>query len=192
MIDIAERNSWDRSRNLLLVGPGGAGKSTLGSLLAPLLGCRLVDLDHQFGCRIGNISTFIREEGYEHYKLRNSLLAREITSASLVPTLLVTSSGFLTPDNPPQAIEANRRLLAECYSICLLPSRNLEKSVAIILDRQAQRPFARDRTREEATIRARYPLYEREETLSCFRTRRPATLPRRWRSAWAVILGVNP
>src|SRR5688572_19136259 len=141
MIDMDERNPWDRSRNLLLIGPGGAGKSTLGPLLAPLLNYHLVDLDHQFGCRVGNISAFIRDEGYDQYKLRNSLLAARIVSGSSVPTLLVTSSGFLTPDNPPQAMEVNRRILAKWHSICLLPSRDVERAVSIIVGRQAQRSF---------------------------------------------------
>lgn len=178
MIDIAERNRWDRSRNLLLIGPGGAGKSTLGPLLARLLRCHLVDLDHEFGCRIGNISAFIRDEGYEQYKLRNSALAQMIASTSSVFTLMVASSGFLTSENPPRAIKANRRILAEWYSICLLPSRDLEKTVTIILDRQSQRPFTRDRAHEEQTIRARYPIYEQEGDLIVFSGAPPGDVAR--------------
>jgi shikimate kinase len=168
MIDITERKPWDGSRNLLIIGPGGAGKSTLGLLLAPLLGRRLIDLDREFERQVGNISEFIRDEGYEQYKTRNSELAQVMASASSEPTMLVTSSGFLTPDNPAYAIKANRHILAEWYSICLLPSRDLERAVAVIVDRQVVRPFTRDRNHEEKTIRVRYPTYRQEGDLIVF------------------------
>lgn len=91
---------------------------------------------------------------------------------------MVASSGFLTSENPPRAIKANRRILAEWYSICLLPSRDLEKTVTIILDRQSQRPFTRDRAHEEQTIRARYPIYEQEGDLIVFSGAPPGDVAR--------------
>lgn len=159
MIEIDERRSWDASRNLLLIGPGGAGKSSLGIELGLLIERRPVDIDQEFVRRIGDIDAFIRDEGYQRYKSRNSRLAREITSESPSPILLVTSSGFLTPDNPEPALAGNRKLLASSYSICLLPSRDLEGAVRIIVERQLARRFARDPAREEALIRERYPIY---------------------------------
>ncbi|MCC7253660.1 shikimate kinase [Hyphomicrobium sp.] len=159
MIEMDERRPWTGFGNLLLIGPGAAGKSSLGLQLAPLLNRRCVDLDKEFECQVGNISTFIQDEGYERYKLRNSELAEQLATESIVPTLLITSSGFLTPDNPDAALEVNRKLLKTWYSLCLLPSRDLEQAVTIIVHRQLQRAFSRDRIREEATIRERYPVY---------------------------------
>lgn len=159
MVDLDERRPWAGSKVLLIVGPGGAGKSALGSALAPLLGRELVDLGRAFKREFGDVSRFIGEQGYEQYKLRNSQLAVRITEEACSPTLIVTSSGFLTPDNPEAALAANRRLLATCYSVCLLPSRDLERTVEIIVARQVQRSFSLGACREEATIRARYPVY---------------------------------
>jgi shikimate kinase len=159
MVEFEERKPWNLAGILLLIGPGGAGKSSLGSELAPLLNRRLVDLDHEFRHRFGDITIFLRREGYQRYKTQNSALAAEIASETASPTLLVASSGFLTPDNPAPALEANRSLLGACYSICLLPSRDVERAVSIIVKRQLARPFGRDREGEEAAIRARFPIY---------------------------------
>jgi shikimate kinase len=170
MIELDERKRWDQSQNIVLIGPGGSGKSSLGVELAPLLNQGITDRDSEFNRQIGNVGEFIRKEGYEAYKLRNSALAALIMSELVTPTLFVTSSGFLTPDNPPTALEANRLLVAACYSICLLPSRNMEEAVGVILERQARRSFTRDRAHEESTIRARYPIYAQEGDLLVFST----------------------
>jgi shikimate kinase len=168
MVDFDERRPFDAARILLLIGPGGAGKSSLGSELAPLLNRRLVDLDREFCRRRGDISTFMRREGYERYKIENSALASAIAAEAASPTLLVASSGFATDDNPEPALTANRRLLQDSYSVCLLPSRELEQAVSVIVERQLKRSFARDKAREEAAIRERYELYVRLGDLAVF------------------------
>jgi shikimate kinase len=167
MIEMDERKRWSGCGNLLLIGLGGAGKSTLGAAVAPLLGLPMVDLDQEFSRRNGNIDAFIRTKGYQQYKLTNSELAEEVT-LSTSSVLLVTSSGFLTTDNPEAALATNLRVLSASYSICLLPSRTLDKAVAIIVTRQLQRPFLRDRAREEEVALARVPLYAEAGDLVVF------------------------
>lgn len=80
MIDLEERRRWSPTKTILLIGPGGAGKSTVGSVLAPLLDRRLIDLDQEFLRLVGNIGEFIRQSGYPAYKAQNSLLAKNIVS----------------------------------------------------------------------------------------------------------------
>jgi shikimate kinase len=167
MIEMDERRRWSGCGNLLLIGPGGAGKTTLGGTIAPLIGLPLIDLDQEFSRRNGDIDAFIRGKGYQQYKLTNSALAEEVVS-SASSVLLATSSGFLTPENPEAALAANRRVLAASYSISLLPSRSLDRAVAIIVTRQLQRPFSRDRAREEEVARARVPLYAEAGDLVVF------------------------
>ena len=159
MIELDERSAWNSAKCLALIGPGGAGKSSLGIELAPLLERSLIDLDIEFNRRMGDISAYIHNNGHGKYKLANSNLARNIVDEMVAPSVLVTSSGFLTLDNPPQALDANRRLVASSYSVCLLPSRDLERAVSIILERQLARPFSGGPTKEEARIRDRYPIY---------------------------------
>jgi shikimate kinase len=168
-----ERRCWDQSQVIALIGPGGAGKLSLAVRLAPLLRLSFADLDSEFGRRFGDIGAYIRREVHYAYKLRNAALARQIIAGPFGPKLLVMSSGFLAQDNPPGALEANRRLIAACYSICLLPSRNMEESVAVIVERQSHRRFGRGPAREEAVIRERYPIYAREGDLLVFSTASP-------------------
>lgn len=53
----------DRGSMIRLVGPGGAGKSSTGLLLAERLGLPFVDLDERFDATVGDIrSTSILED----------------------------------------------------------------------------------------------------------------------------------
>jgi shikimate kinase len=53
-----------------LVGPGGAGKTTVGAALAERLGERFVDLDAEFAARHGEISTYLDRHGYEIFTMQ--------------------------------------------------------------------------------------------------------------------------
>lgn len=54
-----------------LVGPGGAGKTTAGVVLAKLLKVQFADLDAEFISRNGDISAFIDTHGYQAYARHN-------------------------------------------------------------------------------------------------------------------------
>jgi shikimate kinase len=77
-----------------LIGPGGAGKSTIGALVAERLGLRFVDLDRHF--IVGDISEYIGRHGYDAYARENveayCSLFREGTRSEVV----ALSSGFMT------------------------------------------------------------------------------------------------
>lgn len=68
-----------------LIGPGGAGKSTIGALLAERLEIAFVDLDQHLAGRVGDISKYIGWHGYDVYAPKNvetyCLLCREETHA---------------------------------------------------------------------------------------------------------------
>jgi shikimate kinase len=54
-----------------LIGPGGAGKSTIGALLAERLDIPFLDLDRHFAKRVGDISDYIGGHGYDAYAREN-------------------------------------------------------------------------------------------------------------------------
>ena len=64
-----------------LVGPGGAGKTTIGALLAERLGAAFVDLDGRFVASFGDISAYAEQHGYLAYAARNVELYAQLTAA---------------------------------------------------------------------------------------------------------------
>lgn len=145
-----------------LIGPGGAGKSSTGSLLAERLGAGFIDLDERFGATVGNISNYIESQGYDAYAARNVLVhadaMRGVASQDLV---LALSSGFMAyrEDVHPAYVRLRREIAASPTTFVLLPSLDFETCVAEIVRRQLGRPFSRSAEREEQVIRARFALY---------------------------------
>ena len=54
-----------------LIGPGGAGKSTIGALLAERLNLPFLDLDRHLASRVGDVSGYINRHGYDAYAREN-------------------------------------------------------------------------------------------------------------------------
>ena len=144
-----------------LIGPGGAGKTTIGAALAERLGVRFADLDAEFAAQHGDISAYLRTHGYEAYSARNVCLYLELVSGRARPDVIALSSGFMTyqdrihPDYP----ALRQRVASDRSTLVLLPSLEIETCVSEIVRRQLQRPFARSAEREEQVIRERYITY---------------------------------
>lgn len=144
-----------------LIGPGGAGKSTIGRILADLIRCPFHDLDRLFEERQGDIDDFIRLRDYAAYARSNVETYQAIEPDS--PAVLALSSGFMTyPENAHPELQAIRRSIAtQPSTFVLLPSLDLEECVTETVHRQRERPLAHHRSdrREEDVIRQRFPVY---------------------------------
>lgn len=87
------------SPNLFVIGPTGAGKSTLGAWLAPRLGLALVDVDRIIEAQAGMpVATIFAREGEAGFRTREAAVLDEYcTHAGM---LLVGGGGIVTrPDN---------------------------------------------------------------------------------------------
>lgn len=159
---------------LHLIGPGGAGKTTVGPYLARRLGWAFVDLDQHFMSREGNIDAVIEASGYLDYARRNVAVYREVRSALTRPTVLALSSGFLTY---PEDVDAGYPTLrcaieTDALTSLLLPAFELEACVEAIVRRQLSRPYLRgDSASEERRIRERFPKFK---AMPCARFRSDA------------------
>lgn len=148
---------------LHLVGPGGAGKTTVGPLVAAKLGWSFFDLDAAFMRSEGDISNCIATHGYDGYARRNLAvylkLRKEVAGA---PAVVALSSGFMTYAAAIDSCYLSLRQAIESAALTalLMPSFDLEVCVERIVARQLARPYlSGDSAREEARIRQRFSSF---------------------------------
>ncbi len=87
------------SRNVFLVGLMGAGKTTVGRVLARRLGLPFIDSDQEIEARTGvNIPTIFEIEGEEGFRKREAQVIADLTQRQAL--VLATGGGVvLDPDN---------------------------------------------------------------------------------------------
>lgn len=159
-IHIEMRRPWRQGERLLLLGPGGVGKSTLGRALAETLGWSLIDLDLAFCERIAVIGPFIAAHDYERYRAENLALAERLLGEASSPTVFVTSSGFLVAARGTNDRRRADRLVADGYGVTLLPSLDVDTATSIVVERQLTRGFGFERQPEERKFRERFAIYQ--------------------------------
>jgi shikimate kinase len=144
-----------------LVGPGGAGKSTIGVLLAERLGVAFVDLDRQLAGRVGDISEYISRHGYDVYARENVEMYCSLFRGERRRRVVALSSGFMTyrRDTHPEYSRVCGELEQSPNTFVLLPSTDLDICAAETVRRQIARPIGRSSATEEAVIRVRFEIY---------------------------------
>lgn len=138
--------------NIFLIGPMGAGKTTIGRLLAKCLKIEFLDSDREIEQRTGvDIPMIFEYEGEEGFRRREADAIQNLTRRS--PIILATGGGsVLLPEN--------RQVLAErgfvVYLKCSV-DRQLERTL-----KDCHRPLLQTdnpRARLEKLLTIRDPLY---------------------------------
>jgi shikimate kinase len=115
--------------NIFFVGLMGAGKTTIGKLLAKKLKKTFFDTDHEIEKKLGvKVSVIFELEGEEGFRKRETQMIDELTQKKDI--ILATGGGAVL-------IEENRRMLKERGKVIYLNAKpqNLAKRMAHDKDR---------------------------------------------------------
>ena len=138
--------------NVVLVGPMGAGKSTVGRGLAALLKRQFYDSDHEIEKRTGvDIPTIFEFEGEEGFRQRETEMLRELLQRPNI--VLATGGGIvMRPEN--------RELLKRHFVIYLrVPVAEQHRRTRKSSRRPLLNAAGDPRQRLEELFRVRDPLY---------------------------------
>ncbi|QLB13419.1 shikimate kinase [Bisgaardia hudsonensis] len=141
-------------RNIFLVGPMGAGKSTIGRQLAQILGMEFIDSDAEIERRSGaDISWIFDVEGEEGFRKREERIINELTQGQGI--VLSTGGGAVVSKD-------NRNYLS-ARGIVIYLETTVEKQYQRT-QRDKKRPLLQgvDDVRQvlEDLAKVRNPLYE--------------------------------
>jgi shikimate kinase len=148
------------SRAIVLVGPMGAGKTTLGKKLAKKLGVRFADTDRLIGAKHGSITRIFEKHGEDHFRnLETKALERALTEFDVV----ATGGGVVLRQENRELLSPHRVIFLQTDSESVLGKVNLDKRPLLKDD-----PSAWQRIYDE-----RMPLYESVADATLFTGSRP-------------------
>ena len=141
-------------RRVFLIGFMGAGKTTVGKVLAHRLGCKFYDLDKLIEKRErAKIAGIFEKKGEQAFRQIESAVLRELLKKDSPRNAVIALGGgtFVQPEN--------REALQEADAITVMLNAPLEE-----LSRRCQaagdaRPLARDKTKFEQLFATRQEAY---------------------------------
>jgi shikimate kinase len=148
------------SQNIILVGPMGAGKTTVGKQIASQLKMQFVDVDQELEKRTGvSINLIFEIEKEAGFRARETAMLAELLNAK--NTVIATGGGIITN-------EQNRDLLKQSAGLVIYLKTEVKHQLKR-LRRDKQRPLLQGEGRRERLLnlaRIRNPLYEQVADVS--------------------------
>jgi shikimate kinase len=164
--DLDRKHANAPDKNVFLVGPMGAGKSTIGRSLASLLQKTFLDSDHEIEARTGApVSLIFEIEGEAGFRQREAGVIEELTRGENI--VLATGGGAIL-------LEDNRRCLRSRGTVVYL-----QASLDTLLERTRHdraRPLLQTNDREgmlKRLLTQRDPLYRDVAHIVVETTHRP-------------------
>ena len=159
-----------KAGRIFLIGPMGAGKSTIGRQLADVLQKNFVDSDDEIERRTGaSVSLIFEIEGEEGFRRRESAILDELTQRDTV--VLATGGGAVLAASNRTALKSRGMVVYLQVPVATLVART---------HRDRNRPLLRDgerRAKFDEIMRVRQPLYlEIADVIVAADQRAPATV----------------
>ncbi|SFV86255.1 Shikimate kinase I [hydrothermal vent metagenome] len=129
-------------QNVVLVGPMGSGKTSVGRRLACVLKCDFFDSDFEIVARTGvSIDHIFDVEGEEGFRKRETQMLKDLCN---IPNIVIATGGGIVIK------EENRQLLKDSFVVYLSSSvEQLVKHTA----KSKSRPLLEQSTDREKTLR---------------------------------------
>lgn len=144
----------------MLIGPMGAGKTTLGKKLSKKHGLRFADTDRLVAARHGGIARIFEKHGEERFRdLETEFLRVALEGFDVV----ATGGGIVLRDENRALLTGHRVIFLDTRADFVLGKINLEKRPLLKSDPDAW----------ERIYRQRLPLYEGIATAKIFTGERP-------------------
>ena len=145
-------------RNIILIGPMGVGKTTVGKHLAKILNLEFIDTDHEIETRSGvSIPTIFDIEGEEGFRSREYKVLTEL--CALNDRVIATGGGAILDSG-------NRKHMRSAGTVIYL--RASIKTLIQRTSKSRKRPLLNDTDPDErfrSIMEERGPLYEQEADL---------------------------
>ncbi|TDR20403.1 shikimate kinase [Marinicella litoralis] len=142
------------SRNIILVGPMGAGKTTVGKQIAIQLQKKFIDIDQELEKRTGvSINLIFEIEKEAGFRTRETAMLAELLQ--LENAVIATGGGIV-------GMEENRQLLQQTDGLVVYLKTEVKHQLKR-LKRDKQRPLLQGEGRRERLLklaRMRNPLYD--------------------------------
>ena len=107
-------NEFESLPNIYLVGPMGAGKTTVGRYLAELLGRDFLDSDHEIERKTGaTIPWIFEKEGELGFRSRETMAIDELTQR---PSLVLATGGGAVTQAPNRQFLKQRGIVVYLYT----------------------------------------------------------------------------
>jgi shikimate kinase len=157
-----------KTRNIYFVGLMGAGKTTIGKLLAKHLGRSFYDTDHEVEKRTGvKIPVIFELEGESGFRKRETAVIHDLTKLENI--VMATGGGAVIA-------EENRRLLQESGTVIYL--RCSVNDLWLRMRNDKHRPLLQNvdiRAKLEQLFAERDPFYRETATHTIDTGKQPAT-----------------